>query len=125
MSPSRFVGMGRASLLEILGSESGLPGVGAAFPGRHGCRETFGEGETMKTIALEDRELRHNDYSDFELELQRRGVVLEAAVDTFTTPEGVTHSRLAHPVVTFSETDTDAAGLQKLLQVYGFKAKSS
>ena len=79
----------------------------------------------MKTIPLEDRELSQNDYSAFELELQRRGAILEAAVDTFSTAEGGIHSRLSHPVITFAEPETDASALQKVLQAYGFKEKSA
>jgi hypothetical protein len=77
----------------------------------------------MKAIPLRSRELAEDDYSDFELDLQRLGAVLAAAVQTYTTPEGTKYARLTDPVVSFDETRTNAEELRELVRAYGFEAR--
>jgi hypothetical protein len=77
----------------------------------------------MKTVPLRTHELAQTDYSQLELELQRRGAVLAAGVQTYTTPLGAKHARLTDPVLSFDETQTDVAALRRLIRTYGFETR--
>jgi hypothetical protein len=78
----------------------------------------------MKTIPLATHELPQQEYSHLELEVQRRGAVLEAAAEVYLTPQGASHARLTDPDVSFDEAQTDGDDLEALLNAYGFRRRA-
>jgi hypothetical protein len=78
----------------------------------------------MMTIPLATHELSQHDYSAVELEVQRRGAVLQAAAEVYTTPQGVAQARLTDPAVSFDEAQTDGGDLEKLLNGFGFRRRT-
>ncbi len=78
----------------------------------------------MKTIPLATHELSQQDFSNFELKLQHSGAVLQASPELHTTPEGASYARLTDPAVSFDEAQTDANGVENLLNVYGFRRRT-
>src|SRR5262249_37663242 len=104
---------------EPRGLPSGRPGAARETTAGRQHRED----DEMKIIPLATHELPQPDYSLIELGVQRRGGILQAAAEGFTTPQGAAFARLTEAAVSFDETQTDADGLERLLNAYGFRRR--
>ena len=77
----------------------------------------------MKTIELADHELSVVDFSNFELNLLLKGGKITAKVTTCSN-NGMKRFRLTKPVITFDETISAEARIERLLKSFRFQHKA-